>query len=77
MLVADRDGAVYDQEQWPLSRTLWQRDQEGLMVADNQTRSYAHGDMERRRLLSAFAWGRQADPRPPRISEHRPGTAVS
>jgi hypothetical protein len=73
VLVADRDGAVYDQEQWPLSRTLWQRDQEGLMVADNQTRSYAHGDMERRRLLSAFAWGRQADPRPPQASEYRPG----
>jgi hypothetical protein len=64
-LVVDRDGVSYDQEDWPRSRTLWQGDQEGLMVADNQTRIYANGGLERRRLLSAFAWGSLADPSPP------------
>jgi hypothetical protein len=62
-LVVDRDGACYDHEDWPDSRTLWQGDQEGLLIADNQTRIYAHGGMDRRGLLSAFAWGRRADPR--------------
>jgi hypothetical protein len=61
-LVVDRDGAVYDHEDWPSSRTLWQGDQEGLLIADNQTRMYANGGIDRRRLLSAFAWGLQADP---------------
>jgi hypothetical protein len=61
-LVVDRDGAVYDHEDWPSSRTLWQGDQEGLLIADNQTRIYANGGIDRRRLLSAFAWGLQADP---------------
>jgi hypothetical protein len=61
-LVVARDGASYEQEQWPVSHTLWQGDQEGLMIADNQTRMYANGGIERRRLLSAFAWGREADP---------------
>ncbi|MFI5004961.1 MAG: hypothetical protein ACHQE6_08100 [Solirubrobacterales bacterium] len=61
-LVVARDGSSYDCEQWPLSRTLWQGDQEGLLIADNQTRSYAHGGHDRRRLLSAFAWGPHADP---------------
>ncbi len=64
-LVVANDGSFYDREQWPLSRTLWQADQEGLLIADNQTRSYANGGLERRRLLSGFAWGPQADPSPP------------
>ena len=63
-LVVDRDGCCYEREQWQLSRTFWQGDQEGLMVADNQTRTYANGSFDRRRLLSAFAWGRSADPTP-------------
>jgi hypothetical protein len=60
-LVVDRDGNTYDPDHWYLSRTLWQGAQEGLLLADNQTRSYASGDVNRRRLLSGFAWGRLAD----------------
>ena len=51
-----------DPERWAQSRTFWQGDQEGLMVADNQTCLYSNGAPERRRLLSAFAWGREAEP---------------
>jgi hypothetical protein len=69
-LVVDRDGAVYDHEDWPRSRTLWQGDQEGLLIADNQTQIYANGGIDRRRLLSAFAWGSEADPALPREREH-------
>jgi hypothetical protein len=68
-LVVARDGSVYDQQQWPASRTLWQGEQEGLLIADNQTRMYANGGIERRRLLSAFAWGPRADPRAASVSE--------
>jgi hypothetical protein len=64
-LVVAKDGSAYDHEQWPLSRTFWQGDQENLLVADNQTRSYLNGTLERRRLLSGFAWGPRADPSPP------------
>jgi len=64
-LVVDRFGVAYDRDQWHRSRTLWQGDQEGLMIADNQTRKYADADLDRRRLLSAFAWGRLAEPAPP------------
>jgi hypothetical protein len=69
-LVVDRDGAAYDHEHWHRSRTFWQGDQEGLLVADNQTRRYAEGDAARRRLLSAFAWGPDADPAVPTIANH-------
>jgi hypothetical protein len=61
-LVVARDGEFYDHPEWARSRTLWQGDQEGLLIGDNQTRMYARGGIERRRLLSAFAWGRMADP---------------
>jgi hypothetical protein len=64
-LLVDRDGVLYDADRWPQSRTLWQGDQERLLIADNQTRIYADGGLERRRLLSALAWGAQADPRMP------------
>jgi len=64
-LVVARDGTIYDQEQWPLSRTFWQGEQEALLIADNQTRIYANGSLDRRRVLAGFAWGAQADPRGP------------
>jgi len=67
-LVVASDGTAYDHEQWPLSRTLWQGDQENLLIADNQTRSYAAGGLDRRRLLSGFAWGPQADPSLPDVA---------
>lgn len=72
-LVVARDGAFYDHPQWPASCTFWQDDQQGLLVADNQTRSYANGDLDRRRLLSAFAWGPLAAPAPPwTVAAERP-----
>ncbi len=64
-LVVDRQGVAYEHDRWDASRTLWQGDQEGLLVADNQTRGYARGDLVRRATLSRLAWGSRADPRPP------------
>jgi hypothetical protein len=71
-LVVDRAGALYDRDEWDRSYTLWQGDQEGLLVADNQTRSYAQGAADRRSLLAGFAWGPRADPRPPSSAGSRP-----
>src|SRR5579863_78062 len=53
-LVVARDGSFYEHEHWPRSRTLWQGDQEGLLIADNQTRIYANGELRRRQMLSAY-----------------------
>jgi hypothetical protein len=68
-LVVARDGAFYDHPEWYAGETFWQGDQQGLLVADNQTRSYANGSYDRRRLLSAFAWGPESAPGPP-ASKH-------
>jgi hypothetical protein len=70
-VVVDRGGASYDHDEWDRSYTLWQGDQEGLLVADNQTRSYPRAGEDRRKLLSAFAWGSRADPRVPRDARAR------
>jgi hypothetical protein len=64
-LVVDRDGVAYSERDWPASVTLWQGAQQGLLVADNQTRLYGSGDADRRRLLATFAWGPQAAPEGP------------
>jgi hypothetical protein len=74
-LVVARDGSSYDHDRWPSSRTFWQDDQQGLLVADNQTRSYTNGGFDRRRLLSAFAWGPDADPTPPADPTSPPAAA--
>ncbi len=66
-LLVDREGAAYGAEEWAQSATFWQGDQERLMIADNQTSIYANGGLDRRRLLSALAWGAQADPRMPGV----------
>ncbi len=78
-LVVDRAGEVYRSGEWDRSRTLWQGDQEGLLVADNQTLHYTHGDFELRHLLSTLAWGIRADPEPPRDApaSSSPGTRRS
>lgn len=72
-LVVDRAGAVYHQDQWARSRTFWQGDQEGLLVADNQSLVYTHGNLACRRILAASAWGSRADPVAPREQPDRHG----
>ncbi|HWF24111.1 MAG TPA: hypothetical protein VG275_01590 [Solirubrobacteraceae bacterium] len=61
-VVVARDGRAYQREEWPHSHTLWQGEQENLLIADNQTDSYHDADPELRAVLSAFAWGTQANP---------------
>lgn len=73
-LVVGRDGRAYGADDWSASRTLWQGDQENLMIADKQTAAYAHGTEAEREVLSRYAWGRLADPaRPRRLPLEAPG----
>jgi hypothetical protein len=71
-LVVGRDGRAYRPDQWPASRTLWQGNQENLLIADKRTEDYELGDADARATLSRYAWGRQADPRPPAAPHERP-----
>ena len=64
-LVVARDGSAYEPSDWHRSRTFWQGAQEQLLVADNQTRVYEQGDLDRRTLLARLAWGLEADPTAP------------
>jgi len=57
-VVVDRHGRVYDTSEWKSSLTFWIDVQANLLVADNQTGSYANGSAERRRLLKNHAWDR-------------------
>lgn len=63
-LVVDGAGAVYEPSEWYRSATYWQGRQEQLLGVDNRTLSYERGSAERRRVLSALAWGLHADPAP-------------
>jgi hypothetical protein len=59
--VVDRDGRAYDPPDWYASKTLWQGNQERLLIADNQTADYELGDLDMRAALSRYAWGAKSD----------------
>lgn len=70
-LVVAKSGAAYKADHWHQSETLWQGNQDGLLVGDNQTRLYQLATFEHRKLLATLAWGRQARP------QALPGTQIS
>jgi hypothetical protein len=61
-VIVTRDGVSHDVPAWAASGVFWQRDQESLLIADNQTRDYEDGDADVRLFLSRYAWGELADP---------------
>jgi hypothetical protein len=61
-LVVGRDGRAYARDEWSSSATLWQSEQENLLIADNRTDDYRLGDSTDRLTLSRYAWGADADP---------------
>ena len=63
VLVAGADGRGYDPEDWLASGTFWVKEQENLLVSDNQTRNYTTGDRTLREHLSHRAWRRFPDGR--------------
>jgi hypothetical protein len=64
-LLAGADERVYDVADWARSGVFWQRDQENVLLEDNQTRSYRDSDLDLRRYFATFAWGTEADPTDP------------
>jgi hypothetical protein len=61
-LLAGADRRVYDVPDWAKSGVFWQRDQENVLLEDNQTRTYRDADLDLRTYFSRFAWGTQAEP---------------
>ena len=61
VIVVGKDGAGYEKEAWNNSKTFWRFGQENLMVADNQTRDYQEGTVERRNHLASLAWDQEKD----------------
>jgi hypothetical protein len=55
--VIGSDGRAYEKCEWPASGTLWQGEQQNLLIGDNQTASYEQGDADTRRTLARYAWG--------------------
>jgi hypothetical protein len=64
-VVVGSDGRVWERSEWHRSYTFSQGRQQNLLIADNQTKAYENGTPELRRILSQFAWGRDADPHIP------------
>jgi hypothetical protein len=61
-LLAGADGEAHDVADWARSGVFWQREQENLLLEDNQTRAYRDADLDLRTFYSTFAWGREAQP---------------
>jgi hypothetical protein len=57
LMVVGRDGRGFFPDEWSISGTFRQGEQENLLVADNQTRIFAEADPSERIILSQLAWG--------------------
>lgn len=57
VLVVDRTGRAHDVPDWADSETFWAGQQQGLLVADKQTRMFISASETRRALLNRLAWG--------------------
>ncbi len=60
-LVVGRDGRSFAPGEWSVSKTLWQGDQENLLISDNRTADYELGDSRARAVLSGYAWGEASE----------------
>jgi len=59
VLVVGKNGEGYKKEDWCMSGTFRQGEQDNLLIADNQTNAYLHAAPELKRKLSEFTWGAQ------------------
>jgi hypothetical protein len=60
--VVSASGESFDADRWFAANTFWRREQEGLLLADKQTRNYMTASAAARSIYSFMAWGPQADP---------------
>lgn len=61
VLIIGKDRKGYEKEEWHRSGTWWQGEQDNLLIGDNQSSEYTHGDSKRRMYLSRLAWGEKAN----------------
>jgi hypothetical protein len=61
VVIVDRNGDVYEIDEWYRSNTFWRATQQHLLVSDNQTRMFDRLPRDGRRYLSYLAWGPKAD----------------
>jgi hypothetical protein len=57
LIVVGRNGRGFFPNEWPISGTFRQGEQENLLIADNQTRTFTYADNSERAFLSKLAWG--------------------
>jgi len=55
-VLLDRNGHSYEISEWKASSIYWVGQQANLIAADNRTRQYASGSLERRARLQDHAW---------------------
>jgi hypothetical protein len=60
VLVIDKEGNLYKEDQWATSNTFWIGEQENLIVSDNQTRIYNNASAEEKKQMTRLAWGKNA-----------------
>ena len=58
VLLVGRDGRGYCPEHWPISDTFRQGMQKNLLIADNQTRSFANFSVSQKQETADRTWGK-------------------
>lgn len=59
VLIVGKNGKSYEEYQWENCGIYKQANQANLLIADNQTNVYQHGDIDLRKLHAKYAWGNE------------------
>ena len=62
-VVVGRDGKAYAEHEWSRSATFRSGEQRNLLVADNQTRTYASADAVTQAMVRQLTWGEGSEER--------------
>ena len=59
LIVVGKDSKSFEKDQWKISNTFWNMNQDNLLISDNQTRKYYFANKEQRAFYRKSAWGRK------------------
>lgn len=58
-LITDKNGTIYEMNQWKESHTFWSNDQANLLLTDNQTKKFEKADDQQKKFFTLMAWGHE------------------
>lgn len=63
VVIVGKNGQFFSVDDWAVSHTFWQGNQNNLLISDNQTRNYDSLSIEEKKTFAQYAWGKDGNVR--------------